>query len=152
LLAQLLPPRCRSAAVMVRCPSGPSWLLLLRDSQLCQAKCTACNLIGSVAGLVGTIAPLESRRTLLYRAEREPPCGESSSPGSRSGRLRPQLCLTGKSVDMLSSHVAKKILLSPSGKSLLELPRLVPTQRGVSRSSRTLDMGCGGRGSVGAQS
>jgi hypothetical protein len=38
------------------------------------------------------------------------------------------LCLTGKSVDMLSSHVGKNILLSPSGKSLLELPRLVPTR------------------------
>jgi len=37
-------------------------------------------------------------------------------------------CPAGKSVDTVSSHVAKNIFLSLSGKSLLELPRLVPTQ------------------------
>src|SRR5437762_14140429 len=47
-------------------------------------------------------------------------------------------CPAGKSVDTVSSHVARNIFLSPSGKSLLELPRLVPHTRGVSRSSRTL--------------
>src|SRR5215208_6822966 len=44
---------------------------------------------------------------------------------------------------MLSSHVAKNILLSPSGKSLLELPRLVPTREG--RFANVTDVGHGMR-------
>jgi len=58
-------------------------------------------------------------------------------------------CPTGKSVIWLSSPRAKNIPLNTSGKSTLQLPPSRPTQRGVSRSSRTLGTGCGGRGRAG---
>src|ERR1700682_1343509 len=51
-----------------------------------------------------------------------------------------RLCLTGKSVaspDFLSSPSRKNISLNPSGKSELGLVPSCPTQRGVSRTSRT---------------
>jgi len=50
----------------------------------------------------------------------------------------------------VSSPVAKNIPLSPSGKSSLQARPIPSRERGVSRSSRTLGAGCGGRGSVGA--
>jgi hypothetical protein len=49
------------------------------------------------------------------------------------------ICPTGKSVIWLSSPSAKNIPLLRRPKSTLELPPSRPTQRGVSRSSRTLE-------------
>ena len=54
-------------------------------------------------------------------------------------------CLPGKSVVWLSSPACKNILLFDLPKSTLQLPPSRPTQRGVSRSSRTLGTGCDGR-------
>src|SRR5205814_5518159 len=48
----------------------------------------------------------------------------------------------------LSSPVCKNIPVRALPKSTLELPPSRPTQRGVSRSSRTLGTGGDGRGSI----
>jgi hypothetical protein len=58
------------------------------------------------------------------------PCGRKSACA---------ICPTGKSLTSLSSPVRKNIPLHRGPKSLLKLPTSRPTQRGVSRSSRTLE-------------
>jgi hypothetical protein len=56
----------------------------------------------------------------------------------RLGRSWRKICPTGKSLIRLSSPACKNIPLLVSPKSILKLPPSRPTQRGVSRSSRTL--------------
>src|SRR5882672_8765303 len=61
------------------------------------------------------------------------------------------ICPTGGLLTGLSSLISgfpKNISVPTYPKSHLELSPSRPTERGVSRSSRTLGMGCGGRGSV----
>src|SRR5216683_1454876 len=53
--------------------------------------------------------------------------------------LRAAICPTGKSANLLSSPLCKNISVFTHPKSHLELFASRPTQRGVSRSSRTRD-------------
>ena len=59
-------------------------------------------------------------------------------------------CLTGKSVNVLSSLVAKNNSLHPSGKSSLQA-RAISPERGALAIVTKRAVGCGGRGSAGAQ-
>jgi hypothetical protein len=56
-------------------------------------------------------------------------------------------CPTGKSVDWLSSPLRKNLMLSPSGKSSLQV-RPIPSHRGAYPDRQRRGAGCGGRGSV----
>jgi hypothetical protein len=69
-------------------------------------------------------------------------------PRTRAMKLHGVDCPTGKSPTCLSSPLFKNISLFAAPKSHAYPSRPGP-QRGVSRSSLTLGMGCGGRGSVG---
>jgi hypothetical protein len=69
--------------------------------------------------------------------------GEEFENEAALALLRVVMCPTGKSgrqlCNWLSSLADKNIPLVPSGKSVLELAPSRPIQRGVSRSSRTLE-------------
>src|SRR5258708_31322412 len=58
------------------------------------------------------------------------------------------ICPSGKSREFVSSPDSKNISLRDLVETALLIPSCRPHKRGVSRSSRTLGAGCGGRGDV----